>query len=200
MNTKLFGILAFGTLTLAAIAQDSSSSDFTADGKLRRPADPREFVYLSGGLGMAYGPARDLAAGEPPFTNVYVKPAAYRAFMKSGQWPDGSVFLLEVRRGVAHASIDTGGRTQGAALALEAAVKDTTRYPDGGWAYFSFGGAQKLVASALPEPRTASCYGCHSKHGAVEWTFTQFYPEQFAVAQRMGTVRKDYDPNRKAAE
>jgi hypothetical protein len=32
----------------------------------------------------------------------------------------------------------------------------------------------------------------------VEWSFTQFYPEQFAVAQQKGTVRKDYDPNRKA--
>jgi hypothetical protein len=32
----------------------------------------------------------------------------------------------------------------------------------------------------------------------VEWTFTQFYPEQFEVAQRLGKVRADYDPNRKA--
>jgi hypothetical protein len=24
----------------------------------------------------------------------------------------------------------------------------------------------------------ASCYGCHSRNGAVEWTFTQFYPAQ----------------------
>jgi hypothetical protein len=45
------------------------------------------------------------------------------------------------------------------------------------------------------EPRTASCYDCHSRHGAVEWTFTQFYPQQFEVAQKLGTVRKDYDPD-----
>jgi hypothetical protein len=32
----------------------------------------------------------------------------------------------------------------------------------------------------------------------VEWTFTQFYPEQFAVAQKLHTVRADYDPARKA--
>jgi hypothetical protein len=31
----------------------------------------------------------------------------------------------------------------------------------------------------------------------VEWTFTQFYPQQFEVAKQMGTVRKDYDPARK---
>jgi hypothetical protein len=32
----------------------------------------------------------------------------------------------------------------------------------------------------------------------VEWTFTQFYPTAFEVAQRLGTVRPDYDPARKA--
>ncbi len=184
-----------GTMARAA---DSASNSFTPDGKLLRPADIREYVYLSSGLGMAYGPARERAGGEPPFTNVYVKPEAYKTFMKAGEWPDGTVFLLEVRSGVANASINAGGRSQGAMLALEAAVRDSSRYPDGGWAYFDFGSAKALAESAAPQPRSAACYGCHSRHGAVQWTFTQFYPEQFAVAERMGTVRKDYDPNLKA--
>ncbi len=78
---------------------------------------------------------------------------------------------------------------------MEAEHKDSTRYPDGGWAYFSFGRGEQEQAD--PIPRTAGCYTCHRLHGAVEWTFTQFYPEQFAVAQRLGTVRKDYDPDAK---
>ncbi|HEV7632304.1 MAG TPA: cytochrome P460 family protein [Steroidobacteraceae bacterium] len=198
MKLKHASAFLLASVAMLASAAESPSDTFTADGKLRRPADVREYVYLSSGIGMAYGPARERAAGEPPFTNVYVKPEAYRAFMKSGVWPDGSVFLLEIRRGVANASVDSSGRTQGAPLALEASVKDTTRYPDGGWAYFDFGSTQKPLDSAAPQPRSASCYSCHSKHGAVEWSFTQFYPEQFAVAQQKGTVRKDYDPNRKA--
>jgi hypothetical protein len=194
MKTKILGFLALTGLACVAAAGDDRSQAFTADGKLRRPTDVRDYVFLSSGLGMAYGPARDLAAGEPPFTNVFVNPEAYRAFMKTGRWPDGSVFLLEVRRGAAHVSVDSSGRTQAQQLALEAAVKDTARYPEGGWAYFDFGRSE----SAAPLPRNASCYGCHRRHGAVEWTFTQFYPDQFAVAQQKGTVRKDYDPNLKA--
>ena len=81
-------------------------------------------------------------------------------------------------------------------MAIEAEKKDSTQYPDGGFAFFDFGPGGRNER-AQPLPRTASCYACHSTNGAVEWTFTQFYPELFAVAQRLGTVRKDYDPNRK---
>jgi cytochrome P460 len=196
MNVKLWALMGAAVVTTPGLASSPTADDFTADGQLRRPADVREYVYLSSGVGMAYGPARQLAAsGEPPFTNVYVKPAAYREFMKTGVWPEGSVFFLEVRGGVTHASIDRQGRSQGPLLAIEALVKDTTRYPQDGWAFFDLGVDRK---SAAPMPRTASCYACHSKHAAVEWSFTQFYPEQFAVAQQKGTVRKDYDPNLKA--
>ncbi|MEP7313890.1 MAG: cytochrome P460 family protein [Pseudomonadota bacterium] len=186
------------TAVLATASVTAFADTLTADGKLERPTDVREYVFLSTGYGMAYGPAKDLAEGQPPFTNVYVKPESYRSFMKTGVWPDGSVFLLEVRRGVANASIDSTGRSQGELLAIEAAAKDSSKFPDGGWAYFDFGNAKALQNSAAPLPRTASCYSCHSAHGAVEWSFTQFYPEQFAVAKQKGTVRKDYDPNVKA--
>ena len=73
----------------------------------------------------------------------------------------------------------------------------TTRFPDGGWAYFGFDDRAGLKAEAAAFPRTATCYSCHSKNAAVEWSFTQFYPLQFEVAKRLGTVRADYDPNRK---
>ena len=37
-------------------------------------------------------------------------------------------------------------------------------------------------------PRTATCYACHEAHGAVDTTFTQFYPVARAVAARAGTL------------
>ena len=157
----------------------------------------RELVFLSSGQGMAYGPAADKAkqaGGPPPFTNVFVTAPAYRSFMRTGQWPDGATFFLEVRAGVAHTSHGAHGSYQGAVMELAAEQKDSTRYPGAGFAYFVFGsgGADQ---KARPLPATAACYACHRQHGAVQWTFTQFYPEQFAVAKKMGTVRKDYDPN-----
>jgi hypothetical protein len=197
MNRKNLTLAA--CLLGAALATLASAADAPTADTLARPADLRELVFLTSGYGMAYGPARELVQGAPPFTNVYVNPPAYRSFMQSGQWPEGTTFFLEVRRGVANASIDSAGRSQGDLVALEAAVKDSSKYPDGGWAYFGFNGPDgHALDKARLFPRSANCYSCHSKHGAVEWTFTQFYPDQFAVAQRKGTVRKDYDPNLKA--
>jgi hypothetical protein len=195
----LAAIVALAIVMTTAVSADAPAAApaAAAGTTLQRPPDVRELVFLSSGQGMAYGPAADeakQAGGSPPFTNVFVTPQAYRSFMRSGKWPDGTTFFLEVRAGVAHTSHGTHGSSQGAVLALEAEKKDSSRYPGAGFAYFDFGpaGADPM---ARPLPATATCYACHRQHGAVEWTFTQFYPEQFAVAQKMGTVRKDYDPN-----
>jgi hypothetical protein len=190
-RTKFGGILAVVVASGAVVALAADSSGVEP---LKRPRDLRELVFLTSGHGMAYGPARDPGGTTPPFTNVYVTPEAYRGFMASGVWPEGAMFFLEIRRGESHVSINAQGATQGVLLGLEASVKDRRRNPDGGWAYFDFGPGGR-ADTGTQQPRSASCYSCHSKHGAVEWTFTQFYPEQLAVAQAKGTVRKDYDPD-----
>jgi hypothetical protein len=179
-------------------AADTPGVPFTAQGELQRPKDYREWVFLTSGLGMTYGPAKAQPGQAPRFDNVFVKPESYREFMKTGKWPEGTLFILEVREAVENASINNGGRTQGGHVALEAAMKDSQRFKDGGWGYFTFDSQQGLVNAAKVLPRTATCYACHSRNGAVEWTFTQFYPAQFEVAKRLGTVRADYDPSRKA--
>jgi hypothetical protein len=194
MKRRFPGIRATG-LALAILTTTALGANST----LRRPHDLRELVFLSSGYGMAYGPAAAAAkqAGGPsPFTNVFVTPDSYRRFMQTGKWPDGTTFFLELRQGVGHAAADVNGAFQGTLIGLAAEQKDTTRYPDGGFAFFDFGSDGKKE-SAQPLPHSAPCYACHGQHGAVEWTFTQFYPEQFAVAQRLRTVRKDYDPNAK---
>ncbi len=191
--------IAFGSLVLlvanSAAAADGAM-DFNAAGELARPTNYRAWPFLTSGLGMTYGPNGPAPGRPAPFSNVFVSPDAYRAFMQTGEWPNGTVFVLEIRRAIENASINNGGRTQGPIAAIEASVKDTSHFPDGGWAYFSFDDGSRTAAA--PFPRTESCYACHSTHAAVEWTFTQFYPEQFEVAQRLGKVRADYDPNRKA--
>lgn len=171
---------------------------FNAAGELQRPAAYREWPFLTSGLGMTYGPNGPAPGRPAPFSNVFVNPDSYREFMQTGRWPDGTLFVLEIRRAIENASINNGGRTQGPIVAIEASLRDSSRYPDGGWAYFTFGSAAEPRAASAPFPRTESCYACHSNYGAVEWTFTQFYPDQFDVAQRLGTIRADYDPSRKA--
>jgi hypothetical protein len=52
--------------------------------------------------------------------------------------------------------------------------------------------------SAAPIPADASvrgegtCVDCHVKHGAVERTFVQFYPQLMEVAKAKGTVRDGF--------
>lgn len=177
---------AGGDDTRAPASGPPEAPTFLDNGQLARPADYREWVFVTSGLGMTYGPAK--TDGEPRFDNVFVTRPAYRAFLESGAWPDRTLFVLEVRRGEAHVSINNGGRTQGKLVALEAAVKDRSRYPDGGWAYVSFDGPDGPLASAAPLAASASCYACHRDHGAVDHTFVQFYPTLLDAARRHGTI------------
>lgn len=175
----------------AAAPAAGAGPAYTASGELVRPLDYREWVFLSSGLGMTYGPAQAAAAGRPPmFDNVFVTRDAYRAFMDTGRWPDKTVFILEIRRSLENASINNGGRTQGDVAFVEAAVKDVQRFKDtGGWAYFNFGGGDTLAGAVAPLASTASCYGCHASNTAVENTFVQFYPELLAAARKHGTLK-----------
>jgi len=166
------------------------------NGQLERPADYREWVYVTSGLGMTYGPAQAAAGQHQMFDNVFVTPDSYREFLRSGTWPDKTMFILEVREAETNVSINNGGRTQGGVMGMEASVKDRARFP-GGWAYFSFDGSQGLAASSAPLPTTAQCYSCHGTNTAVDNTFVQFYPTLFEIAKRLGTVKPTYDPTRK---
>lgn len=174
--------LWLGALALAAAgAADGPAADvpqYTADGQMLRPAHYREWVFLSSGLGMTYGP---LASPTPRFDNVFVNPAAYQSFLKTGTWPDQTVLILEVRAAESKGSINTAGHFQTSTVGVEAHVKDLARF--GGWTFFQFG--DKI--SARPTPKTASCFTCHEGHGAVDSTFVQFYPTLLPIAKERGT-------------
>src|ERR1700722_13932854 len=108
-------------LTLIASAQDVPQ--YTGDGMMRLPANYREWVFLSSGLGMTYGPAGQTdAAGNPRFDNVFASPAAYKGFLRTGKWPDKTTLILEVRDSKSDVSINKAGHVQGEVLAVEAHV------------------------------------------------------------------------------
>ena len=196
------GLCIWATVVLVGVSlsaqQPGPAPVFTNAGQLMRPVDYRSWVFVTSGLGMTYGPAQP-ASGQPPlFDNVFVTRDAYQAFLRTGAWPDKTMFILEGRRSQANVSINNGGHTQGEVAFIEASVKDTERFKTtGGWGYFSFDSPKGLVESAAPMPATASCYACHAANTAVDNTFVQFYPELFAVAKEKGTVKGTYDPNKK---
>ena len=202
MKTRLslvLAVLVAGIAVTWSTAQERTAAApaFSAAGELQRPTDYRDWVYLTSGLGMTYGPARAEAGAHQMFDNVFVTRDAHREFLRSGTWPDRTMFILELREALTNVSINNGGHTQGPVMAIEAAVKDRKRFPDSGWAYFTFSSRSGLAASAAPLPATAACYSCHRDNTAVDNTFVQFYPTLFDVAKRLGTVKSTYDPARK---
>ena len=100
---------------------------------------------------------------------LYLEPAAYHHFRRTGQFREGTAFALEMREPTAGVSIARDGWFAGALQGVHAAIKDTERL--GGWAYFDVdasGVAQRV--------RTPVCNTCHSKHGGLDNVFVQFYP------------------------
>jgi hypothetical protein len=168
-------------------AQQAASDEprYSGGGQMMRPANYREWIWLSSGMGMSYNPESSSAA-DPPFDNVFVTPTAYRSFMQTGQWPDKTIFALEVRASQNKGSINQNGHFQGSLLALEIHVKDEARFP-GKWAFFNF---RQSDQSAAMIPASAGCYSCHQQHGAVDTTFVQFYPTLLEVAKQRKTLKQ----------
>src|SRR6266849_7668902 len=185
-------VLAVGSFALLTAHRRSepaaiSGPEYTKDEKLLRPVNYREWVFLSSGLGMNYGPAAEANRDRPPmFDNVFVNPDPYRSFMKTGTWPEKTMFVLEIRAAAGKGSINNSGHYQSGLIAAEAEVKDTARL--GGWGFFAFG----TGTSGKQLPKTAACYTCHSQKGAVDNTFVQFYPTVLPVAKEKGTLSPSY--------
>jgi hypothetical protein len=180
--------------TLAAQTQPSiAGPGYTAKGELEFPADYRRWTYLTSGLDMSYRPGPPMT-GMSQFDNVFVNPAAYDAFLRTGTWPYKTVMVLEARRGEGAGSINKSGHFQSDRLAVEVHVKDAARFP-GGWAFFAFDGEGpgRLL------PTTEACYACHAAHAAVDTSFVQFYPTLKPIAAAKGTLSAAYLADEKAA-
>lgn len=169
-------------LSAALTAQTGDAIQYNKDGSMVLPKDYREWIFLSSGINMTYGPS----AGNnehPRFENVFVNPTAYQAFLKTGAWPDKTAMILEVRNSDSRVSINKDGRVQTNVAAIEAHVKDSSR---GGWAFYGFpGGARE----GKPFPKTAECFSCHERNGSVDSTFVQFYPTLIDAAREHGTYK-----------
>jgi len=161
---------------------------YTADGQLKYPAGYPEWVFLGAGIDMSYTETAEMAMGSM-INKVYVNPSAYRAFKQTGHWPEGTIMVLENRGAAGAASINKRGKTEtGEVMGTEVHVKDSAHLKGDGWGFYGF---NNKVSGKLFE-RPARCYTCHEAHGAVDTTFTQFYPNALEVAKQKGTLSPEY--------
>jgi hypothetical protein len=186
MKNFLLSVLVLtAAFALLAAAPDGKMPrpQYDEKGQLLRPADYREWIFLSAGYGMNYSPA---PGGHEMFTNVFVQRWAYNEFLASGKWPEQSMFVIDERDAASRSSINQKGHYQTDLMGLAVEVKDSARNPEK-WAYYGFD-ADGKTAGAMPKGN--GCWSCHEAHAAVEHTFVQFYPTLKVVAKKFGTYNE----------
>jgi len=154
---------------------------FTEDGKLVLPENFREWVFLGSPLtpnGLNGG-----AAGFPEYHNVYVEPAAFAHYRRTGSWPEGTMMVKELQL-VATPENPDGSRAEpsgrgyfpAATNGMDVSVKDSKRFADtNNWGFFNFGHhapPYEAVAAAAP---AETCASCHIANAHEDMTFINFY-------------------------
>ena len=185
----VFGGITFTVLAAGSPPLTQSRPSYTEQGLLEFPRRFRSWVFVGADLSVRYKSEEEKASTEsddsrnqPPdaFHVVYINPESYQAYLKTGQFPDPTILVMEVFQAEEKqkGGIIAGGKYQGKRIELAAAVKDSHR-PGGGvpWAYYTFELDQKSgpvkPAKAFPD---AQCYDCHRKHARKDNVWVQFYP------------------------
>jgi len=149
---------------------------FNENGEAALPKGYRSWVHAyTAWESITVTPLDNTVTKTPEFHSVYVEPSAYRAFMKTGTWPEGSLMIKEF----SITSIDPkncdgppayvcnlGGSKVIFAhgqTGLSLMLKDSKRYPGepGGWSYFSFGHQAPPYEQFSPARARAQCAQCH---------------------------------------
>ncbi len=169
----------------ASSEERSPKPQYDENGNLLRPADYRDWEFLSAGYGMNYSPA---PGSHEMFTNVFVPRWAYQEFVSSGKWPEQTMFVIDERDAQSKGSINKTGHFQTDLMGLAVEVKDSKHFPDT-WAYFGFDNDAKTAKAA---DKGNSCFTCHSDHAAVEHSFVQFYPTLLPIAKSKGVLKAAY--------
>ena len=165
----LFSVLASALADVHAPTPAAMQPRYTVDKTLRRPPGIERWILVGVSLGLGY--REDTNAGPGMFHRVYLEPAAYDHYLRTGRFGPGTMLALSLRQPSRRVPPSRAGWSEGRFVALQLAVKDPARFR-GGWAYFDFG-LEATTATALPAER---CQACHSEHAAKDNVFVQFYP------------------------
>jgi hypothetical protein len=138
---------------------------------LVRPECYHTWPLVGASLGLSYAD-RPQGSGPGAFHRVYVNPSSCEDYRRTGTFPDGTMFVLELYAAHEKTAPAKAGYFEGPRVGLEASVKDRRRFSSG-WAYFGFENGARATATAFPEGR---CHACHVAHAERDSVFVQFYP------------------------
>ena len=128
-------------------------------------------MFVGSSLGLSYSEG---APGHEMFHETLMEPAAYRHFVRTGDFADGTQLVLLLHGAAESVLPGRHGRYAAEIHGVEMAVKDLDRFEEG-WAYFGFGGSDGIRTTAEAFPKD-SCHDCHAEHAARDNVFVQFYP------------------------
>ena len=168
-------IVFFGQASV--LAEDAVAYSITDKGVLTKPEGYREWVYV--GAPVTPNDMNNGKAPFPEFHSVYIDPASYKHWKKTGKFREGTILVKELVSVGSKAAPSGNGYFMGEFIGLEATIKSSKHFPKepGNWAYFSFTTKDhktlKQTATAFP---TEACAACHKASAADDMVFTQYYP------------------------
>lgn len=102
---------------------------FKGKDTLLRPTGYREWVFVGSSLGLRYN--QDFAENTANiYHNVYINPSSFQAFAKTGQFPDGTVMILELASAEEKTEPGLRGSFEKEFVGLKVSVKDNQRFND----------------------------------------------------------------------
>ncbi len=172
-------VCASVVLLAGSVAHADSNKPYSFNDKmeLKRVEGYREWIYV--GTPVTPNDMNDGKAAFPEHHNVYIDPASWSHWKKTGEFRDGTILVKELVSVGSKAAVSGNGYFQGEFIGLEATIKSKKHFPDepGNWAYFSFSTpdhkALNTTAAAFP---AEACNSCHEGAAADDFVFTQYYP------------------------
>ena len=195
MKKYLFAIIAgvglvaassflFNISTRPFAAQPQQSAVvFNADGTMQVPTGFRKWVLV--GTPLTPNGLNNGQAGFPEYHNVYIEQKNVDAYLKTGEFPEGTVIVKELAR-VLNPTFPDGSRTEpsgrgyfnGEYNGIDLTIKDSKRFAKtNNWGFFTFGHHPLPYDKTAAEKSVTECAGCHIANVAkTDMTWVQFYP------------------------
>ena len=162
-----------------------SSAVFDSQGKLKL-SDPhtfRRWVFV--GAPLTPNALNNGKASFPEYHHVYIEQKNVDAYLKIGEFPEGTVIVKELTR-VLNPTFPDGSRTEpsgrgyfnGEYNGIDLSVKDSKRFAKtNGWGFFTFGHHPLPYEKTAAEAPVQECAGRHLGNVAVtDMRWIQFYP------------------------
>lgn len=187
------GLRSYTTSAVAAEGQESAAV-LLPDGKAKIPSGFRSWVFVGAPLtpeGLNNGkyncdqPGGCTRSNFPEYHHVYIEQKNVDAYLKTGDFPEGTVIVKELTR-VLNPTFPDGSRIEpsgrgffnGVLNGIDMMVKDSKRFAKtNGWGFFTFGHHPLPYEPTSAERPVSECAGCHIANVAkTDMTWIQFYP------------------------